>query len=243
MDQDEPAEEEDSGKSMVSLQFAPPVQHPAGAPPVSTEEEFAPVQQETVEPEEQLAEDEEASAQDQDEYGSGEYGSAEVEVPVESPPMVAAEPVPVPQAAPVIEEEEGYEQDEEEEENRPGKEKKERRKKPKKKKKKNRPEMWAMQAIQDQRRKMEEDRAKSEQKVDVEYIQDEPKEEEIKEEEEKKPDPELTKVPKLLEDDDMEDEKENEDGQPKISKRKLKQLSRLSVAELKQLVSRPDVVE
>ena len=38
-------EEEDSGKSKVSLQFAPPVQHPAGAPPVSTEEEFAPVQQ------------------------------------------------------------------------------------------------------------------------------------------------------------------------------------------------------
>ncbi|KAL7296497.1 hypothetical protein TKK_0009938 [Trichogramma kaykai] len=34
-----------------------------------------------------------------------------------------------------------------------------------------------------------------------------------------------------------------EDGLPKLSKRKLKKLTRLSVAELKQLVARPDVVE
>ena len=34
-----------------------------------------------------------------------------------------------------------------------------------------------------------------------------------------------------------------EDGDKKLSKRKLKKLNRLSVAELKQLVTRPDVVE
>merc|ERR1719436_2232509 len=40
-----------------------------------------------------------------------------------------------------------------------------------------------------------------------------------------------------------EDEVEGEEGEKKLSKRKLKKLNRLSVAELKQLVSRPDVVE
>ena len=51
----------------------------------------------------------------------------------------------------------------------------------------------------------------------------------------------LTKVPKELELDDMLEKKEDdEDGEhPKLSKRKLKKLSRLSVAELKQLVTRP----
>jgi splicing factor 3B subunit 2 len=46
--------------------------------------------------------------------------------------------------------------------------------------------------------------------------------------------------------DDEEDEKEKEaekNGQPKLSKKKLKQMTRLSVAALKQLVNRPDVVE
>ena len=42
---------------------------------------------------------------------------------------------------------------------------------------------------------------------------------------------------------DMEDEKKDEDDdRPKISKRKQKQMTRLSVAELKPCVSRPDVV-
>ena len=36
---------------------------------------------------------------------------------------------------------------------------------------------------------------------------------------------------------------ETETDEPKMSKRKLKKLNRLSVAELKQLVARPDVVE
>merc|ERR1719351_271191 len=59
------------------------------------------------------------------------------------------------------------------------------------------------------------------------------------------PSEELKKVPKLLEADDMIEEKEDDDDDDKkgLSKRKLKKLNRLSVAELKQLVSRPDVVE
>ncbi|GFO47292.1 splicing factor 3b subunit 2 [Plakobranchus ocellatus] len=44
------------------------------------------------------------------------------------------------------------------------------------------------------------------------------------------------------EDDDDEDMKPEDDG-PKISKKKLKKLTRLTVAQLKQLVTRPDVVE
>ncbi len=39
------------------------------------------------------------------------------------------------------------------------------------------------------------------------------------------------------------DLKKREDEKPKLSKRKLKKLTRLSVAELKQVVARPDVVE
>ena len=55
---------------------------------------------------------------------------------------------------------------------------------------------------------------------------------------------EFKKVPKLLEEDDMVDDDDEKEGElPKMSKRKLKKLNRLSVAELKQLVSRPDVVE
>ena len=54
-------------------------------------------------------------------------------------------------------------------------------------------------------------------------------------------DEDLTKVPKELElDDDMEGKDDEGDADhPKLSKRKLKKLSRLSVAELKQLVTRP----
>lgn len=48
---------------------------------------------------------------------------------------------------------------------------------------------------------------------------------------------------KLIEDEDEEFEDERRDDKEKLSKRKLKKLTRLSVAELKQLVQRPDVVE
>jgi splicing factor 3B subunit 2 len=56
---------------------------------------------------------------------------------------------------------------------------------------------------------------------------------------------ELKKVPKFNDDEDLEDEKKDnaDDDKPKISKRKQKQMTRLSVAELKQCVARPDVVE
>ncbi len=55
---------------------------------------------------------------------------------------------------------------------------------------------------------------------------------------------ELKKVPKFADEEDLEEKKENaDDDKPKVSKRKLKQLTRLSVADLKQCVARPDVVE
>merc|ERR1719289_484412 len=149
--------------------------------------------------------------------------------------------------------------------------KKGKKSKKKKKKKKNRPEKWAMEAITAHRRKMDEERKQTEVKVEVEYIQEEldlqptdpmfrqfnkifqafkieeevKEEAEVKKEEDKKAalDEEYKKVPKLLEDDDMLEDKPDEQTENKISKRKLKKLSRLSVAELKQLVTRPDVVE
>nr|CAD7396779.1 unnamed protein product [Timema cristinae] len=59
--------------------------------------------------------------------------------------------------------------------------------------------------------------------------------------------PDLKKVPRLedeYDDDDIEeDENKKQEEKTKLSKRKLKKLTRLSVAELKQLVTRPDVVE
>lgn len=144
------------------------------------------------------------------------------------------------------------------------------RHKKKKKKKKNRPEEWAKQAaLMEKRKQTEAEKAAGEPDVEVEYIQetldldpkdpmfktfskifeafkiqdpeDENKEETTKEDENPE---EFKKVPKLLEDDDMlDDEVVNAGDVPKLSKRKLKKLNRLSVAELKQLVSRPDVVE
>lgn len=55
---------------------------------------------------------------------------------------------------------------------------------------------------------------------------------------------ELKKVPKFNDEDDMEEKKDKtDDDKPRVSKRKQKELSRMSVAELKQCVARPDVVE
>lgn len=57
---------------------------------------------------------------------------------------------------------------------------------------------------------------------------------------------EMERLRARMMEDDEEDEKEKEaekNGQPKLSKKKLKQMTRLSVAALKQLVNRPDVVE
>ncbi|CAG0888147.1 unnamed protein product [Darwinula stevensoni] len=66
---------------------------------------------------------------------------------------------------------------------------------------------------------------------------------ERKAEEERRRAEELRKVPKNLEEEPEEDSKEQEPGKTKLSKRQLKKLTRLSIAELKQLVPRPDVVE
>ncbi|XP_074662695.1 uncharacterized protein LOC141915170 isoform X2 [Tubulanus polymorphus] len=68
------------------------------------------------------------------------------------------------------------------------------------------------------------------------------KSEDGKKEETKKE--EITKGKHLMDMVDvLEEEEEVDDGKPKMSKKKLKKMNRLSVAELKQLVSRPDVVE
>jgi len=53
----------------------------------------------------------------------------------------------------------------------------------------------------------------------------------------------LKKVPKLADEDQDDSDNEEKTDKPKISKRKLKQLQRMSVADLKQTVTRPDVVE
>lgn len=42
---------------------------------------------------------------------------------------------------------------------------------------------------------------------------------------------------------ELKDEDEKKDGEPKLSKRKLKQMTRMSVAELKQRVVHPELVE
>ena len=42
---------------------------------------------------------------------------------------------------------------------------------------------------------------------------------------------------------ESDEEEEGDKEQPKISKKKLRRMNRLSVAQLKQLVERPDVVE
>lgn len=58
---------------------------------------------------------------------------------------------------------------------------------------------------------------------------------------------ELERLQRLFEDEEEEKQDElnakDESGQPKMSKKKLKKLTRLSVAALKQLVNKPDVVE
>merc|ERR550534_2647090 len=136
------------------------------------------------------------------------------------------------------------------------------RKKQKKKKRKNRPEQWAKEAVEAERRKKEKEETVED--VEVEYIADQldldpldpmyrtfskifqafkivdPEDEKkmAEEEEARKHAEKFKKVPKLLEDDDMlEDEGIDKPGDPKMSKRKLKKMNRLSVAELKQLVA------
>ncbi|RUS79925.1 hypothetical protein EGW08_012313 [Elysia chlorotica] len=166
-----------------------------------------------------------------------------------------------------VNEEEEYEEENDEtiSERKDGKESKNKRKKKKKKKaRRNRFEM-------EKEKKKKKDKKSKAPEVQVEYVQEqleldpmdpnyrtfakifetfkitEPeKPKEIKAEdvtEEKKEEP--IKMKGILDDgddDDDEDMKPEDDG-PKISKKKLKKLTRLTVAQLKQLVTRPDVVE
>ena len=53
----------------------------------------------------------------------------------------------------------------------------------------------------------------------------------------------VPQVPKLLDGDDDSDDEGDGSDQPKISKRKMKKLTRMTIAQLKQQVARPDVVE
>jgi len=80
---------------------------------------------------------------------------------------------------------------------------------------------------------------KIEQKVDTKK-----KDEESEKQAEKVPAPKPKAIDPLL-NDDSDDEEEGEKGEdaPKLSKKKLKRASRMEIAQLKQLVSRPDVVE
>jgi splicing factor 3B subunit 2 len=72
-----------------------------------------------------------------------------------------------------------------------------------------------------------------------------PKELKVEPKEENKKEEVPIKAKGLMDDDDDDDDEvvKTEDDGPKISKKKLKKLTRLTVAQLKQLVSRPDVVE
>ncbi|XP_052106749.1 splicing factor 3B subunit 2-like [Mytilus californianus] len=74
-----------------------------------------------------------------------------------------------------------------------------------------------------------------------------PKEKVLEEKKEAEKKPEEVKPRGMFEEEDDEDEKmetdENKEDHPKMSKKKLKKMTRLSVAQLKQLVGRPDVVE
>lgn len=245
----EPAAEPSSEpKPKLSMSFGPPQVHPAGAPPADVPRP-APA---AAVVEEYYGGDEYGGGGGDNEYGGGdddEYGGGD-----------AAD-------------EESEKENVGDGEVVKSKKEKNQRKKQKKKKKKNRPEQWALQAVAEHRRRMEEEQKKSQQEVEVEYIQEQldlaptdpmfrtfnkifqafkiveetkkdDEDQAEKEEEERKMAEELKKVPKLAEDDDMvEPDDIGGDGSAKISKRKLKKLSRLSVAELKQLVSRPDVVE
>lgn len=78
----------------------------------------------------------------------------------------------------------------------------------------------------------------------AEPVVTEPKKEEEKKEEVKKQEVPIKARGLIADDsDDDEDQRGGDDDKPKLSKKKQKKLNRLSVAELKQLVSRPDVVE
>jgi len=221
-DTDDSVKETGDDTSKVNIQLGPPKVHPAGPPPQTVESH----QETELEPS---------------------------KVPVEAEPSIEVKNALAPEVGEPVS-------------NVP-----KQRNQKKKKKKKNRPEIWAREAMEAERRRRElEAKASEEPDVEIEYIQEQleldpldpmyrtfnkifqafkivdPAEAKALEEEEeaRRHAEQFKKVPKLLEDDDMVEEEDTEaGGEPKVSKRKLKKLNRLSVAELKQLVARPDVVE
>jgi len=165
------------------------------------------------------------------------------------PPAVAVAPPPLARPSPDVtladDDEEGAD----------GEKKVKQHRQKKKKKKKNRPEIWARQAVEaEKRRKESEAKGPEEPDVEVEYIQEQldldpmdpmyrtfnkifqafkivdPAEQKAMQEEEeaRRHAEQFKKVPKLLEEDDMleEDDKDATTGEPKLSKRKLKKLNR-----------------
>ncbi|XP_030854188.1 splicing factor 3B subunit 2 isoform X1 [Strongylocentrotus purpuratus] len=145
---------------------------------------------------------------------------------------------------------------------------KNRRRKLKKKKRKAAKRAEQEQAAEENQLKKEEEEKKGkkkEEKVEVEYVAEkievidpafrqfqrifqafqlsEPLKPEVREPEEATKLPEKQKEKDSDSDSDDDSDMEEDDGKPRISKKKLRKLNRLSVAELKQLVTRPDVVE
>uniref|UniRef100_A0A673NJZ8 Splicing factor 3B subunit 2-like n=1 Tax=Sinocyclocheilus rhinocerous TaxID=307959 RepID=A0A673NJZ8_9TELE len=135
-------------------------------------------------------------------------------------------------------------------------------------KKKNKKKRQQEKEQQEEEKKKEESRDK-EPEVEIEYVTEEPAiydpsyiifkrifetfklSDDLKKEKEKEPEkpekPEILSFKKKgfeLEKQDSDDsDEENKKDMPKLSKKKLRRMNRLTVAELKQLVARPDVVE
>ncbi|XP_067255927.1 splicing factor 3B subunit 2 [Chanodichthys erythropterus] len=158
----------------------------------------------------------------------------------------------------------GYSDDDDES----GLSKKEKNRKRRNRKKKNKKKKREQEKEQEEERKKEEGREK-EPEVEIEYVTEEPAiydpnfiffkrifeafklTDDVKKEKDKEPEkpekPEILSFKKKgfeLEKKDSDDsDEETKKDLPKLSKKKLRRMNRLTVAELKQLVARPDVVE
>uniref|UniRef100_A0A3B4H7U8 Splicing factor 3b subunit 2 n=1 Tax=Pundamilia nyererei TaxID=303518 RepID=A0A3B4H7U8_9CICH len=140
----------------------------------------------------------------------------------------------------------------------------------KKKSKKKRAQEKKEQAEQQQKESSDKEKDKEkEQEVEIEYVTEEPEiydpnyiffkrifeafklTDDVKKEKEKEPDKSEKNETAVLRKKGFEEEKKDSDDSdeeirpdvPKLSKKKLRRMNRLTVAELKQLVARPDVVE
>ncbi|XP_005752044.1 splicing factor 3B subunit 2 [Pundamilia nyererei] len=150
------------------------------------------------------------------------------------------------------------------------KDKNRKRRNRKKKSKKKRAQEKKEQAEQQQKESSDKEKDKEkEQEVEIEYVTEEPEiydpnyiffkrifeafklTDDVKKEKEKEPDKSEKNETAVLRKKGFEEEKKDSDDSdeeirpdvPKLSKKKLRRMNRLTVAELKQLVARPDVVE